>query len=73
MPSNRNHKDSVFTALFSNEPALLELYNAIEGTHYAKNTPIEINTLTDVLYMEQMNDISFVIDGKLANRVRSKV
>jgi len=62
---NKNHKDSVFTKLFSDEKALLELYNAIENTRYGKDTKIRITTLDDALYMERKNDISFVIDGKI--------
>ena len=63
--ANKNHKDSVFTKLFGNEETLLELYNALEGTHYGKNTKIRITTLDDALYKERKNDISFVIDGKI--------
>ena len=65
MSVNRKYKDSVFTKLFGEKENLLELYNAIENTNYDKNTPIEITTLENVLYMEQINDISFVIDGKI--------
>jgi predicted transposase/invertase (TIGR01784 family) len=43
----------------------LELYNAIQNTGYGKDTEIEITTLESVLYMERINDISFVIDGKI--------
>ena len=63
--ANKNHKDSVFTKLFGNEETLLELYSALEGTHYGKDTKIRITTLDDTLYMERKNDISFVIDGKI--------
>src|SRR5215471_4820466 len=62
---NRSHKSSVFTKLFGNPELLLELYSAISGKKYPKNTKIDIVTLSGVLYMEQLNDISFVIDGKL--------
>ena len=65
MNTNRNYKDSVFTKLFGEKENLLELYNAIEGKNYGKDTEIVIATLEDVLYMEQMNDIAFVIDGKI--------
>jgi hypothetical protein len=63
--TNRNHKDSVFTLLFSEKNNLLELYNAIENTSYGSDTDVRITTLDDALFMEQINDISFVIDGKL--------
>jgi len=63
--TNRKYKSSVFTALFGTPEKALELYNAISGKNYPESTKIKIVTLTDVLYMEQLNDISFVIDGKL--------
>jgi hypothetical protein len=63
--TNRNHKNSVFTKLFGEKSNLLELYNAVSGKNYPENTEIEIITLSDVLYMEQLNDIAFVIDNRL--------
>jgi len=66
MKPNRNYKDSVFTKLFGHDKKMiLELYNAIFNTDYGENTNIEITTLNDVLFMDWINDISFVIDGKL--------
>jgi hypothetical protein len=63
--TNRNHKDSVFTRLFGKKSNLLELYNAVSGKNYPESTEIKIITLSNVLFMEQLNDICFVIDGKL--------
>jgi len=63
--ANREYKDSVFTLLFGEKDKLLELYNAIFDTHYGPNTDIKITTLKSALFMEQINDISFVIDGKI--------
>ncbi|GBU25842.1 hypothetical protein R83H12_02501 [Fibrobacteria bacterium R8-3-H12] len=63
--ANRNHKDSVFTKLFSEKSNLLELYNAISGKSYPESTEIEIVTLSDVLYMDQINDIAFVLEDRL--------
>jgi len=62
---NRNHKDSVFTRLFSEKSNLLELYSAISGKSYPESTKIEIVTLSDVLYMNQINDIAFVLEDRL--------
>jgi len=62
---NEKFKNSVFTTLF-NDPALLrELYCALEGVSLPPDAPVSINTLENVLFMEQNNDISFEIDGKL--------
>ncbi|MDR2555546.1 MAG: Rpn family recombination-promoting nuclease/putative transposase [Fibromonadaceae bacterium] len=63
--TNRNHKDSVFTKLFGEKSNLLELYSAISGKNYPESTKIEIVTLSDVLYMNQINDIAFVLEDRL--------
>ena len=65
MNANREHKNSVFVKLFGEKETLLELYNAIENTNYDKDTEIRITTLENVLYMDKINDISFLIDGKI--------
>jgi predicted transposase/invertase (TIGR01784 family) len=44
---------------------LRELYCAIKGVTLPPDTPIEINTLSDIFYMAQVNDISFTIDNRL--------
>lgn len=63
MKANKNLKDSVSSAYFSeNNARLVELFNALEGTDY---TPVELNTLTDVLWMDRINDLSFVLNGQL--------
>jgi hypothetical protein len=63
--TKRDNKNSVFTALFSEKEKLLELYNAIENTNYGIETDIRITTLKRALYKGKINDISFVINGKL--------
>jgi hypothetical protein len=55
----------MFTLLFSNAVVLREIYNGIYGTSYGKETPVKINTLSDVLFKNRKNDISFLIDNKL--------
>ncbi|GHU07920.1 hypothetical protein FACS1894151_02990 [Spirochaetia bacterium] len=62
---NRTHKDSIFSLLFGTPDNLRSLYNAVADAHYDKNTPITINTLTDALYMNRINDISFTIGKEL--------
>jgi predicted transposase/invertase (TIGR01784 family) len=63
--TNREYKSSVFTSLFGEKDNLLELYNAIQNTNYGKDTEIEITTIEDVIFKERINDISFLIDGKI--------
>jgi len=62
--ANRNHKNSVFSSLFSNPDVLRELYSAIEGVNVPPDIPIDINTLSNVLVMSQINDVSFLIDNR---------
>jgi hypothetical protein len=62
---NRNHKNSVFSSLFSTPDILRELYSAIEGIPIPPDIPIDINTLSNVLFMNQINDVSFLIDKRL--------
>jgi hypothetical protein len=65
MSANTRYKDSVFSFLFSDPNVLRELYCAIEGLPLNTDAVIKVNTLKDVLYMEQYNDISFTFDDKL--------
>jgi hypothetical protein len=65
MSVNTGYKNSVFSLLFSDPDTLRELYGALEGVPLDKEIPITINTLSDVLYMERYNDISFTIGNKL--------
>ena len=65
MNINTKYKDSVFSALFSTPDTLRELYSALEGVSIPPDIPITINTLTDVLYMDNINDISFTVDNRM--------
>jgi len=65
MKPNKKHKDSVFSTLFSTPDVLRELYSAIEGITIPPDIPIDINTLTNVLIKDQINDVSFTIDNRL--------
>jgi len=55
----------MFSTLFDNPEALRELYSAIEGIDIPPDAVININTLSDVLFMGQVNDVSFTIDDRL--------
>jgi len=48
MPVNAKYKSSVFSLLFSDEDLLRELYCALEGVTLPPDTPVTINTLSDV-------------------------
>ncbi|MBO6240328.1 MAG: hypothetical protein J6O61_05740 [Butyrivibrio sp.] len=63
---NRKHKDTVFRLLFgSDKAALLELYNAINNSHYDDPNDLIINTLDSAIFMGMRNDLSFIIDTRL--------
>jgi len=62
---NKKHKSSVFSTLFSEPETLREVYSAIEGIDIPMDAIIDINTLSDAIYMNQINDISFTIDNRL--------
>jgi hypothetical protein len=65
MNANAKYKNSVFSLLFNNPDAIRELYSALEGITLPPDIPIDINTLSDVLYMDQINDLSFTVDNRL--------
>jgi hypothetical protein len=61
----REYKDTVFRTLFSDEPLLRSLLNAVSGSAYDERTPVVINTLDDQVFKNRCNDISCIVDGKL--------
>ncbi len=65
MSVNNKYKNSAFVTMLSKPDVLRELYCALNGVSLPPDTPIEINTLENVLYMDFNNDISFEIGGKL--------
>jgi hypothetical protein len=62
---NRSYKSSVFASYFNDAEKLIETYNAARGKNYPKDTKVRINTLEDALFMERINDISFLLDERL--------
>lgn len=63
---NRIYKSRLFELVFSDKKELLNLYNAMNGTDYKDPELLEINTLENAIYMSMHNDISFIIDSRLA-------
>ena len=62
---NRSYKDSLFRFVFAEKKNLLELYNAINGSHYENTEDLEVNTLEDVLYLGVKNDLSFLLGSSM--------
>ncbi|WP_243134932.1 hypothetical protein [Murimonas intestini] len=52
--------------IFSSKKELLELYNAVNETSYENPEELEVNTLDNAIYMSMRNDLSFIIDSRLA-------
>jgi predicted transposase YdaD len=65
MDSNSEYKASVFSLLFGEPEKALELYNALIGGSIAFSDNVEMATLSNVLYMGRINDLAFVVDGRL--------
>jgi len=63
--ANKKHKDSVFSRLFSTPEILRELYSAIEGIDVPSDAIVNINTLSEALFMRQINDLSFTINDRI--------
>ena len=66
LPVNRIYKDRLYKMIFNDKSELLKLYNAINGTHYDDPTMLTITTLDNAIYMTMENDLSFIIDMRLA-------
>ena len=62
---NRKYKDKLFRFLFRDKKDLLDLYNALNGTHYDNPDELEVVTLEDVIFLKMKNDLSFIIARRL--------
>ena len=68
MAVNREYKDRLFTFIFGNpdnKQWTLNLYNAINDSHYTNPEDIRLNTIEDAVYMSMKNDVSFLIADTL--------
>ena len=63
---NRKYKDRLFRFIFSDKGNLLQLYNAINDSHYNNSDDLVITTIDDVVYMGMKNDLSFIIDDVMS-------
>lgn len=61
--ANPKYQDSLFRALFSKPENAIELYNALEGTSYGPDTPVDMTTLKEIFFNDRKNDLSFIIDS----------
>ncbi len=59
---NRKVKDRLFCYIFEKDrKALLELYNALNGTDYQDERELRIVTLKNVVYMSMNNDVAVIL------------
>lgn len=62
----QDYKATVFEMIFREKPALLSLYNAVNGTDYRDPEQLTVNTLQNAIYINIYNDISFLFDARLS-------
>lgn len=63
---HRQIKDRLFRFLFEQDrDALLQLYNALNGTDYRDASALQVVTLESVVYVVMKNDLAFLIAGVL--------
>ena len=66
---NRENKSLLFCFIFGseeNKKHLLSLYNAVNNTDYTNVDDVEINTLSDIIYIRMKNDVSFILDSDMS-------
>lgn len=62
----RNVKDRLFRYLFERDrEALLDLYNALNGTAYRDSSQLEIVTIESAVYVVMKNDLAYILSGTL--------
>ena len=62
---NTKYKDRLFRLIFRDKKELLELYNAVNESHYTNPDDLEITTIEDAVYMGMQNDLSFIIGDEM--------
>lgn len=63
----RNVRDRLFRFLFEKDrQALLDLYNALNGTEYQDLSQLEIVTIESAVYVVMKNDLAYILSGTLS-------
>ncbi len=63
----RDAKDRLFRYLFEKDrEALLELYNALNGTAYEDASQLEIVTIESAVYVVMKNDLAYILSGTIS-------
>lgn len=59
-------KDRLFRFLFAQDrEALLELYNALNGTDYQDASQLQVVTIENAVYVMMKNDLAFILAGTI--------
>lgn len=63
---HREVKDRLFRFLFTQDrEALLDLYNALNGTEYQDASQLEVVTIENAVYVMMKNDLAFILAGTI--------
>lgn len=63
---HREVKDRLFRFLFTQDrEALLELYNALNGTDYQDASQLQVVTIENAVYVMMKNDLAFILAGTI--------
>lgn len=68
---NTKYKDRLFRLVFRDKKELLELYNAVNESHYMNPDDLEITTIEDAVYMGMQNDLYFITESRKNRNVRN--
>ena len=63
---DRTYRDHVFRMLLNEKERALEVYNAMNNSHYDNPDELEYTTLENAVYIGMKNDVSFLVDKSLA-------
>ncbi len=62
----KQYKDRLFRFLFEQDKeALLQIYNALNGTDYTDASDLQIVTIENAVYIVMKNDLAFVLAGTM--------
>lgn len=60
------YKDRIFRMIFKEKREFLDLYNAMNGTHYTNPDELTVTTLDNAIYLGMKNDVSFLLQDTLS-------
>ncbi len=64
---HREVKDRLFRFLFTQDrEALLQLYNALNGTDYQDASQLQVVTIENAVYVTMKNDLAFILAGTIS-------